>query len=123
MEMCIFLLTKVESLLCLFAKRPDDSSDVDGRALLVNTRRGVILHHFNFHKPVNDIQFSPNRSCVMLRIFFLLRLIDIFHRYIAMTHGSHIQVWRTPNHLLREFAPFTLHRTYTGHHDDVLSIQ
>jgi hypothetical protein len=40
-----------------------------------------------------------------------------------VTHGSHIQIWRTPNHLLREFAPFTLHRTYTGHHDDVLSIQ
>lgn len=44
-------------------------------------------------------------------------------RYIAATHGAHIQVWRTPNHLIREFAPFTLHRTYTGHHDDVLSIQ
>ena len=55
--------------------------------------------------------------------FFLLRLIVIFQRYIAVTHGSHIQVWKTPNHLLREFAPFTLHRTYTGHHDDVLSIQ
>lgn len=45
------------------------------------------------------------------------------HRYIAATHGAHIQVWRTPNHLVREFAPFVLHRTYTGHHDDVLSIQ
>ena len=44
-------------------------------------------------------------------------------RYIAVTHGSHVQVWRTPNHLVREFAPFVLHRTYTGHHDDVLSIQ
>lgn len=40
-----------------------------------------------------------------------------------MTHGAHIQVWKTPNHLIREFAPFNLHRTYTGHHDDVLSIQ
>ena len=28
----------MESLLCLFAKRPSDSSNVDGRALLVNTR-------------------------------------------------------------------------------------
>ena len=121
--MCLFLLTKVGSLFCLFAKCSDDSSDTDGRALLVNARRGVVLHHFNFHKPVKDIQFSPNGSCVMLHIFFLLRLIDISPRYIAVTHGSHIQVWRTPNHLLREFAPFTLHRTYTGHHDDVLSIQ
>ena len=45
------------------------------------------------------------------------------HRYIAVTHDAHVQVWRTPNHLAREFAPFTLHRTYTGHHDEVLSIQ
>ncbi|KAF5310759.1 hypothetical protein D9619_008179 [Psilocybe cf. subviscida] len=81
------------------------SVDEDGRALLVNARRGVVLHHINFKKPVNDIQFSPNGQ------------------FIAVTHGAHTQVWRTPNHLLREFAPFTLHRTYTGHHDDVLSIQ
>ena len=52
---------------CLFAKRSDDA---DGRPLLVNARRGVVLHHFNFHKAVKDIQFSANGSCVMLRIFF-----------------------------------------------------
>ncbi|KIM91497.1 hypothetical protein PILCRDRAFT_810776 [Piloderma croceum F 1598] len=79
--------------------------DEDGRALLVNFRRGVILHHFNFHKPVKDIKFSPDG------------------KYISVTNDSHIQVWRTPNHLVREFAPFNLHRTYTGHHDEVLSIQ
>ena len=50
-------------------------------------------------------------------------LTNIETRYIAVTHGAHIQVWKTPNHLVREFAPFILHRTYTGHHDDVLSIQ
>ena len=44
-------------------------------------------------------------------------------RYIAATHETHVQVWRTPNHLIREFAPFVLHREYTGHHDEVLSIQ
>ncbi|KAI3601293.1 small nucleolar ribonucleoprotein complex subunit [Moniliophthora roreri] len=81
------------------------SVDEDGRALLVNFKRGVVLHHFNFHKPVKDIRFSPDG------------------KYIAVTHGAHIQVWKTPNHLAREFAPFILHRTYTGHHDDVLSIQ
>ncbi|CAA7264355.1 unnamed protein product [Cyclocybe aegerita] len=81
------------------------SVDEDGRALLVNARRGVVLHHFNFQKPVKDIQFSRDGL------------------YIAVTHGAHVQVWRTPNHLVREFAPFNLHRTYTGHHDDVLSIQ
>ncbi|KAK2461249.1 hypothetical protein APHAL10511_006776 [Amanita phalloides] len=81
------------------------SVDEDGRALLVNFKRGVVLHHFNFHKPVKDIKFSPDG------------------KFIAVTHGSHVQVWRTPNHLVREFAPFVLHRTYTSHHDEVLSIQ
>ncbi|KAH7912190.1 quinon protein alcohol dehydrogenase-like superfamily [Hygrophoropsis aurantiaca] len=79
--------------------------DEDGRSLLVNFHRGVVLHHFNFQKPVKDIQFSPDG------------------RYIAVTHDAHVQVWKTPNHLVREFAPFVLHRTYTGHHDEVLSIR
>ncbi|KAH8828903.1 WD40-repeat-containing domain protein [Flagelloscypha sp. PMI_526] len=81
------------------------SVDEDGRALLVNFKRGVVLHHFNFKKPVKDVKFSPDG------------------KFIAVTHGSHVQVWKTPNHLAREFAPFVLHRTYTGHHDDVLTIQ
>ncbi|TCD71931.1 hypothetical protein EIP91_000063 [Steccherinum ochraceum] len=81
------------------------SVDEDGRALLVNVRRGVVLHHFNFHKPVKVIKFSPDG------------------KYIAVSHDSHVQVWRTPNHLIREFAPFNLHRTYTGHHDEVSGIE
>ncbi|THH00961.1 hypothetical protein EW026_g1650 [Hermanssonia centrifuga] len=81
------------------------SVDEDGRALLVNVRRGIVLHHHNFKKPVKAIKFSPDG------------------KYIAVSHDSHIQVWRTPNHLVREFAPFVLHRTYTGHHDEVLSIE
>ncbi|KAG9125096.1 hypothetical protein FRC07_008978 [Ceratobasidium sp. 392] len=66
---------------------------------------GVVLHHFNFKKPVQAIKFSPDS------------------KFIAVTHESHAQVWKTPNHLLREFAPFVLHRTYTGHHDEVISIE
>ncbi|KAG8745716.1 hypothetical protein FRC10_007196 [Ceratobasidium sp. 414] len=81
------------------------SVDEDGRALLVNFRMGVVLHHFNFKKPVQAIKFSPDS------------------KFIAVTHDSHVQVWKTPNHLLREFAPFVLHRTYTGHHDEVVSIE
>ncbi|KAH9941703.1 WD40 repeat-like protein [Epithele typhae] len=81
------------------------SVDEDGRALLVNFKRGAVLHHFNFHKAIKALRFSPDG------------------KYIAVTHDSHIQVWKTPNHLIREFAPFELHRTYTGHHDEVLSIE
>jgi len=115
--MCLFPLMKVGFL---FAKRSGDSSDADGRALLLNARRGVVLHHFNFHEPLKDIQFSPNGSCVMLRVFVSAST----DRHFSKVHWrDHIQVWRMPNHLLREFGPFTLHRTYTRHHDDVLSIQ
>ncbi|GAA5956206.1 hypothetical protein JCM8115_001650 [Rhodotorula mucilaginosa] len=81
------------------------SVDEDGRAILVNFKRSTVLHHFNFKKPVRDIKFSPDG------------------KFIAATHGSKIQVWQTPSHLAREFAPFVLHREYTGHYDDVLSIQ
>ena len=42
--------------------------------------------------------------------------------FIAATHATHIQVWKTPSSLVREFAPFVLHRVYTGHYDDALSI-
>ncbi|KAF8591248.1 WD40 repeat-like protein [Ramaria rubella] len=95
--------------IAVIALSPDSnvliSVDEDGRAILVNFRRAVVLHHFNFKKKVNAIEFSPDG------------------KYIAATHESHIQVWRTPNHLIREFAPFVLHREYTGHHDEVLSIE
>lgn len=63
------------------------------------------MHHFNFKRPVKAITFSPDG------------------KYIAVSHDSHVQVWLTPNHLIREFAPFELHRTYTGHHDEVVSIE
>lgn len=81
------------------------SVDEDGRALLVNVRKRTVLHHFNFKKLVECVKFSPDG------------------KFIAVTHASHVQVWRTPNHLIREFAPFVLHRTYTGHHDEVISIE
>ena len=32
----------------------------DGRALLVNVRRAIVLHHHNFKKAVKAIQFSPD---------------------------------------------------------------
>ncbi|KAI8390883.1 WD40 repeat-like protein [Radiomyces spectabilis] len=78
--------------------------DEDGRALLINFPRRVILHHFNFKAEVRAIQFSPDG------------------RYIAVTHGKQVQVWKSPG-FTREYAPFLLHNTYNGHYDDVLSIQ
>ncbi|KAK0556774.1 U3 snoRNP protein [Tilletia horrida] len=81
-------------------------ADIDGRSVLVHSQRRVALAHINFKQPLRDAKFSNDGH------------------YIAVTHGSHLQVWRVPNILTAasDFAPFVLHRTYTGHHDDILSI-
>lgn len=79
-------------------------ADEDGHALLINVHRRALLAHMNFKLPVRDAQFSPDGQ------------------YLGVTHGTQVQVWRTPSVLVREFAPFVLHRTYVGHFDDVLSI-
>lgn len=79
-------------------------ADEDGHALLVNAQRRALLAHMSFKLPVRDAQFSPDG------------------RFLAVTHGTQVQVWLTPSILVREFAPFVLHRTYVGHFDDVLSI-
>ncbi|ETM99384.1 hypothetical protein PPTG_18846 [Phytophthora nicotianae INRA-310] len=77
--------------------------DEDGRCLLVNLKRGAVLYRFHFKQPVKALNFSPD------------------DRYIAVAIGNKVQLWRTPG-LVREFAPFVLHRTYTGHYADVVSV-
>ncbi|XP_020631360.1 periodic tryptophan protein 2 homolog [Orbicella faveolata] len=77
--------------------------DDDGRCLLAYLKTKTILHHFNFKKPVFDIKFSP---C---------------GKFIAVTHGKQIKVWHAPDYS-KEFAPFTVHRTYTGLFDDTVCI-
>ena len=42
-------------------------------------------------------------------------------RYLAVTHGRRVQVWRAPGHGL-DFAPFSLLRTLPGQYDDTLCI-
>lgn len=77
--------------------------DEDGRCLLVNLKRGAVLYRFHFKQPVKALMFSPD------------------DRFIAVAIGNKVQLWRTPG-LVREFAPFVLHRTYTGHYADVVSV-
>ncbi|KAF9103242.1 hypothetical protein BGX29_003624 [Mortierella sp. GBA35] len=79
------------------------SVDEDGRALLVNYNRQIVLHHFNFKSKVYDLQFSPDG------------------KYFAVTHGKQVQLWKTPG-FHREFTPIVLHRVYTGHYDEVTCI-
>mmetsp|Transcript_19339 Transcript_19339/g.41638 ORF Transcript_19339/g.41638 Transcript_19339/m.41638 type:complete len:910 (+) Transcript_19339:58-2787(+) len=87
------------------ALSPDDTLlfvvDVKGYGMLVNFRRGIVLHRFGFKKKVRDVKFSPDG------------------RYIAVSQGKHVQVWLTPSHMHKEFSPLVLHRTYTGQADDV----
>ncbi|CAD6890976.1 unnamed protein product [Tilletia controversa] len=81
-------------------------ADVDGRAVLAHSQRRVVLAHINFKQPLRDAKFSHDGN------------------FVAVTHGSQMQVWRAPNILTAasDFAPFVLHRTYVGHHNDILSI-
>lgn len=71
--------------------------------MVVNVNRGVVLHRFNFKSKVRAAKFSP---C---------------GKYLAITNGKKLQVWRTPM-MAREFTPFVLHRVYTGHYDEIVSI-
>ncbi|CAH3017559.1 unnamed protein product [Porites evermanni] len=77
--------------------------DEDGRCIVANLKRKTVLHQFNFKKPVFDLKFCPNG------------------RYIAVTYGKHVQVWHAPAHS-KEFAPFSVHRTYTGLYDETVCI-
>ena len=70
--------------------------DVKQYAMLINFKRGVVLHRFKFSESVKDVLFSPCGN------------------YISVTHGKHVQIWYTPNQLRKEFSPMILHRTYTG---------
>lgn len=92
---------------CL-ALSPDDAIlivvDVKNYALIVNFRRGIVLHRFQFKRKVRQVLFSPDGN------------------YIAVTHGKQIQVWCAPSQLQKEFAPLVLHRTYTGQADDVMCL-
>lgn len=81
------------------------SVDDDGRAILVNFRSRVVLHHFNFKDRVQDLQFSPDG------------------KYFAIATSRFIQVWKTPDVAEdRQFQPFIRYKVYAGHYNDVLSI-
>jgi len=68
---------------------------IDGRALLVNFHKGVVLSHFNFKNVVRCLRFSPDGH------------------HFAVSYGEYVRVWRTPS-AHKEFAPFVLLRTYGG---------
>ncbi|GFR41863.1 hypothetical protein Agub_g2644, partial [Astrephomene gubernaculifera] len=79
------------------------SVDKDGRALLINRKRQVLLHHFSFKGPVACARFSPDG------------------RYVAVAVGHLVQVWLCPS-AEKQMNPMQLHRTYGHCHTDVLDV-
>ncbi len=83
------------------------SVDEDGHAILTDFRQRLALYHFSFKDAVSALTFSPSG------------------RHFAVGLGRTVQIWHSPSTLTaepdqgQEFAPFILHRSYTGHHDTV----
>ncbi|KAK8793424.1 hypothetical protein WA158_004783 [Blastocystis sp. Blastoise] len=77
--------------------------DDEGRNIIVNLKKRIVLYRTNFGVPVNQIKFSPDDE------------------YMAVTHGRIIQIWSTPSEQ-RHFAPMELVKEYAGHSDDITCI-
>lgn len=77
--------------------------DINGKCLLINYHRKVVLHHHSFKGPVSDVKFSPNG------------------KMIAVVIGSHIQLWKCPGFTL-DYSPFILLRELPGHYDTITSL-
>ncbi|KAF2269326.1 WD40 repeat-like protein [Lojkania enalia] len=86
------------------------SVDEDGRAILTNVHRRIVLYYFSFRGQVSALAFAPSG------------------RLFAAGIGRQIELWYTPSTPDvadgdLEFAPFVRHRVYTGHFDTVQSIE
>ncbi|GCB19685.1 periodic tryptophan protein 2 homolog [Aspergillus awamori] len=85
--------------------------DENGRAILTNFLRRIVIHHFSFKGRVSALQFSPSG------------------RHFAVGVGRRLQFWHTPttpgtdNNGELEFAPFVLHRDLAGHFDVIQHIE
>ena len=76
---------------------------IDGYALVVNLKRHIILHRFNFKGKVRAATFSPDSEL------------------LAVAIDRNVQVWRSPG-LTRTITPFSHVRTFTGHFDNVTNV-
>eukprot|EP00127_Corallochytrium_limacisporum_P007050 Clim_evm10s241 gene=Clim_evmTU10s241 len=79
-------------------------SDEDGRMVLVNFPKRVVLSHFNLGSKPTVLEFSPCGS------------------YFVTNFSKGVRVWKTPRADTVEFAPFVLHRSYTGHGGEVTCV-
>jgi len=92
--------------IAILALSPDGrvllSIDKAGHALLINFVRGAILCRINFKAHVRSAKWSPDSN------------------WLAVTHGRRLQIWRAPT--LELGWQFVQHRTFGGHHDDVIDV-
>ncbi|PYI22871.1 WD40 repeat-like protein [Aspergillus japonicus CBS 114.51] len=85
--------------------------DENGRAILTNFLRRIVIHHFSFKGRVSALKFAPSG------------------RFFAVGVGRRLQFWNTPttpgtdNNGEIEFAPFVLHRDLAGHFDVVQHLE
>ena len=74
--------------------------DEEGKALLVNLPRRIVLASFNFRERVRSVQFSASG------------------KYFSVSNGKHVRIYQTPG-LNKTFSPFVLVREHYGHKEDV----
>ena len=79
------------------------SIDVDGRAMIYNWPRRVLLHHFSFKSTVRAAAWSPDG------------------KYLAVGVGRLVQVWHRPE-LQKSVAPMRLARTFGQPQGDVVTL-
>lgn len=103
--------------------------DTEGKALLINRKRQVLLHHFSFKGPVAAAKFSPDGqfiACAVQRLVQVLSQNTVGQTRQLMAHrmfliAACMQVWRTPA-FEKSMTPMHLHRTYGQCHADVTAL-
>ena len=61
--------------------------DVDGRSLLINKRRRVLLHHFSFKGPVQVARFSPDGqyiACAVGKVLQVHLVLNPPHPFVSI---------------------------------------
>ena len=65
--------------------------DVDGRSLLINKLRRVLLHHFSFKGPVSVARFSPDGQYIACGVGKVLQVqlsLPPAHILVSMRHKA-----------------------------------